>query len=54
MHIGTSSPSAIIGLFVLSIGLCWARVKSGGILAPILIHIVFNAVNIAIVYSTTL
>jgi membrane protease YdiL (CAAX protease family) len=54
MHIGTSSASAIIGLFVLSIGLCWARVKSGGVIAPIIIHIVFNAMNIAIVYSTTL
>jgi len=54
MHIGASPPSAIIGLFVLSIGLCWARVKSGGVLAPIAIHIVFNTMNIAFVYSTTL
>lgn len=54
MHIGASSPSAIMGLFVLSIGLCWARVKSGGVIAPIVIHIVFNAMNIAIVYSTNL
>lgn len=54
MHIGTSAPSAIVGLFVLSIGLCWARVKSGGVIAPIVIHVVFNATNIAIVYSTTL
>jgi hypothetical protein len=54
MHIGTSTPSAIAGLFVLSVGLCWARVKSGGVIAPIVIHIVFNAINIAIVYSTTL
>ena len=54
MHIGSSSASAIVGLFVLSIGLCWARVKSGGVIAPIIIHIVFNAMNIAIVYSTTL
>ena len=54
MHIGASPPSAIIGLFVLSIGLCWARVKSGGVLAPIAIHIVFNTMNIAFVYSTIL
>lgn len=54
MHIGPAMPSAILGLFVLSVGLCWARVKSGGVLAPILIHIVFNAMNIAIVYSTNL
>ncbi|MBC8202173.1 MAG: CPBP family intramembrane metalloprotease [Planctomycetes bacterium] len=54
MHIGVAQPSAILGLFVLSIGLCWARVKSGGVLSPIVIHIVFNAMNIAFVYSTHL
>jgi membrane protease YdiL (CAAX protease family) len=54
MHISTSMPSAILGLFILSIGLCWARIKSGGILSPILIHITFNAMNIAFVYSTHL
>jgi membrane protease YdiL (CAAX protease family) len=54
MHIGVSPPSALFGLFVLSIGLCWARVKSGGVLSPIIIHVVFNAMNIAFVYSTTL
>jgi membrane protease YdiL (CAAX protease family) len=54
MHIGIAQPSAVVGLFFLSIGLCWARVKSGGILAPILIHVVFNAMNIAFVYSTTI
>jgi membrane protease YdiL (CAAX protease family) len=52
MHIGAAQPSAIVALFFLSIGLCWARVKSGGVLAPILIHIIFNAMNIAFVYST--
>ncbi len=52
MHIGAAQPSAIIGLFILSVGLCWARVKSGGVLAPVLIHIIFNAMNIAFVYST--
>ncbi len=54
MHAGAAPPSAIVGLFVLSLGLCWARVKSGGVLAPILIHVVFNTMNIAFVYSTHL
>ena len=54
MHIGVAPISALVGLFVLSIGLCWARVKSGGVIAPILIHIVFNTMNIAFVYSTNL
>ena len=51
MHLGAAQPSALIGLFVLSIGLCWARIKSGGVLTPILIHVIFNAMNIAFVYS---
>ncbi len=54
MHAGAAPISAMVGLFVLSIGLCWARVKSGGVIAPILIHVVFNTMNIAFVYSTTL
>ncbi len=54
MHIGAAQPSAIVGLFFLSVGLCWARVKSGGVLAPIVIHTVFNAMNIAFVYSTNI
>jgi membrane protease YdiL (CAAX protease family) len=54
MHAEVATYSAMAGLFVLSLGLCWARVKSSGVLAPIVIHIVFNAMNIAIVYSTTL
>ncbi len=54
MHIDVAQPSAIVGLFALSLGLCWARVKSGGVLAPIVIHVVFNAMNIAFVYSTHL
>ena len=49
MHIGPAQPSAIVGLFVFSLGLCWARIKSGGILAPIIIHAIFNAINIALV-----
>ena len=52
MHWGSAQPSAMLGLFVLSIGLCWARVKSGGVIAPIAIHVLFNAINIAFVYST--
>ena len=49
MHMGSVPPSALAGLLVLSIGLCWARVNSGGVLAPIVIHILFNAMNIALV-----
>jgi len=54
MHIGPAQPSAIAGLFFLSLGLCYARVKSGSVLSPILIHALFNAMNIAFVYSMDL
>ena len=53
-HIGPAQPSAIAGLFFLSLGLCYARVKSGSVLSPILIHALFNAMNIAFVYSMDL
>ncbi len=54
MHIGPAQPSAIAGLFFLSLGLCYARVKSGSVLSPIIIHALFNAMNIAFVYSMDL
>ncbi len=49
LHIGSVPLSALLGLIVLSVGLCLARVKSGGVFAPIVIHILFNAFNIAFV-----
>ena len=55
-YAGAAHASALIGLFVLSLGLGWARERSGSIIAPILIHAGFNALNIALVlsgYSTT-
>ena len=52
MHAGPALPSAMCGLFVLSLGLGWAREKSGGLWSPILMHIAFNAINIAMAYST--
>ncbi|MBT4583450.1 MAG: CPBP family intramembrane metalloprotease [Phycisphaerae bacterium] len=49
MHLGSVPLSALLGLMVLSIGLCLARVKSGGVFAPIAVHILFNTFNIALV-----
>jgi len=49
MHIGAVPLSALLGLFVLSIGLCLARIQSGGVFVPIVVHILFNAFNIAFV-----
>jgi membrane protease YdiL (CAAX protease family) len=49
MHIGSVPLSALLGLVVLSVGLCLVRAKSGGVFAPISIHILFNTFNIAFV-----
>ncbi len=49
MHIGSVPLSSLFGLTVLSIGLCWACAKSGGVFAPIVVHILFNTFNIAFV-----
>jgi membrane protease YdiL (CAAX protease family) len=49
MHIGSVPLSALLGLFVLSIGLCLVRAKSGGVFAPMVVHILFNTFNIAFV-----
>jgi membrane protease YdiL (CAAX protease family) len=49
MHIGAVPLSSLFGLTVLSVGLCLARIKSGGVFAPIVVHILFNTFNIAFV-----
>lgn len=48
MHLGAVEPSALPVLFTLSLGLGWARERTGGLLAPITMHVLFNAVNLAL------
>jgi membrane protease YdiL (CAAX protease family) len=48
MHLGAVEPVALPVLFSLSLGLGWARERTGGLLAPITMHIAFNAVNLAL------
>ena len=48
MHLGNSDPQAVAALFVLSLALGWAYEKSGSLLAPIVMHAVFNLANLVL------
>ena len=48
MHIGNSEPHAVAALFVLSLGFGWAYERTGRLTAPIVMHMGFNAGNLAI------
>ena len=45
MHVGNSAPHAVAGLFVLSLGFGWVYERSGRLVAPIVMHLGFNAGN---------
>lgn len=45
-HVGVATPEALASLFVLSLGFGWAYEKTGRLIAPIMMHIAFNAVNL--------
>jgi membrane protease YdiL (CAAX protease family) len=47
MHLGAAPPHAVAGLLVFSLALGWAYERTGGLTAPILMHGLFNAANIA-------
>lgn len=46
MHSGAVEVAALPGLFVLSLGFGWAFVQTGRLLAPITMHLLFNAGNL--------
>lgn len=48
MHAGIAQPNAVASLFVLSIGFSWAYEKTGRLIAPIVMHILFNAGNLLV------
>ncbi len=48
MHAGAVPPWAWVALFVLSLGFGWAYEKTGRLTTPIVMHMLFNAGNIAI------
>jgi membrane protease YdiL (CAAX protease family) len=48
MHLGIASPVTMPTLLCLSIGLGWLRIRSGSMLAPIVAHAAFNAMNLGL------
>jgi membrane protease YdiL (CAAX protease family) len=48
MHIDAAQPHAVIALFVLSLVFGWAYERTGRLLAPIVMHGLFNAGNLAL------
>ena len=48
MHWQNTAPHAVAGLFVLSLGFGWAFERTGRLVAPIIMHVLFNAGNLAI------
>lgn len=52
MHLGAASGHALPPLFVLSLGFGWAYERTGRLAAPITMHVLFNAANLALAWAT--
>ena len=52
MHVGAARVHALPALFVLSIGFGWAYEKTGRLIAPMVMHMLFNAGNLVLVWLT--
>lgn len=48
MHADVAQPQAVAGIFVLSLGFGWAYERTGRLLAPMVMHMLFNAANVAL------
>lgn len=48
MHVGNTETHALLVLFVLSLGFGWMYEKTGRLTAPIVMHMAFNAGNLAV------
>jgi membrane protease YdiL (CAAX protease family) len=51
VHLGYVPPPGLPGLFVLGMGLGYVYERTGALWASMLLHLVFNAANIAVVLS---
>jgi membrane protease YdiL (CAAX protease family) len=51
-HVGSAPPHALATLLVLSLGMGIAYERSGRLGVPILMHVLFNAANVAAAYMT--
>lgn len=52
MHLGAAQWHALPSLFVLSLGFGWAYERTGRLAAPITMHVLFNALNLALAWLT--
>jgi membrane protease YdiL (CAAX protease family) len=48
MHVSVADPYAVLPLLVLSLGFGWAYERTGRLLAPIVMHALFNLANIGL------
>lgn len=48
MHINAAQPHAVVSLFALSLVFGWALERTGRLIAPIAMHMTFNAANLAL------
>ncbi len=52
MHTGVAQWHALPALFVLSVGFGWVYERTGRLTAPIVMHVLFNAVNLGLAWWT--
>ena len=52
MHAGVVPPHALPPLFVLAVGFGWVYERTGRLTAPIVMHVLFNAVNLGLAWRT--
>ncbi len=52
MHVGVARWHALPALFVLSLGFGWVYERTGRLAAPIAMHVLFNALNLALAWWT--
>jgi membrane protease YdiL (CAAX protease family) len=50
MHASVAEPHAVVSLMVLSLGLGWAYERTGRLGAPVVMHMLFNAGNLALAF----
>jgi membrane protease YdiL (CAAX protease family) len=50
MHASVAEPHAVVSLMVLSRGLGWAYERTGRLGAPVVMHMLFNAGNLALAF----
>lgn len=50
VHLAAAQPHAVAAIFVLSLGFGWAYERTGRLAAPVTMHVLFNAGNVALVF----